>query len=391
VTLETIKGMTDDILKGLPSSLIVEEIPGIINRIYKVLNTVEVRQTAKQNDPASLDEIDWERASRLKEALGGSASIPKRPQDDLKSCNGPIALMNSLTVEFDCSSGYSCYSKDPLKGKFQIFALGTSFLPLEMDYASKQVDSILAEKGIKTCILPPKLDDALVSESQKQCLDWSMISERRKHLVVDDIRVPPRVSLNPKTAAQIGVEVIRLLEKIHKLGLVYGRSILKGLKAVVPVDEADKAEGILTFDFSTLALADWGIGSRLFVDVETRSHVHAKCRRIRAHPSKEMSPGELMEFCPSRIDDMYRLAEALMIFAGGELRGDYRGDRWMPEKRDWILDTRNLQPQGTESMYAVFNDFKNDMFKRSYELSKDKPDYEYWINKFQSIAAAIAE
>ncbi len=110
-----------------------------------------------------------------------------------------------------------------------------------------------------------------------------------------------------------------------------------------------------------------------------------------------LSPGEIQGFCSTRVDDMYRLSEALFFSCGSMGINIARpggvvhsAEEWIRIKQGWkiskgTLETEIAYDQSNEKYYKILNEFHEGMFVLSNGRSTGKPDYAGWIERFNAV------
>ena len=142
----------------------------------------------------------------------------------------------------------------------------------------------------------------------------------------------------------LAIEAIALFKKLHSVGLVYGGDVVFNL--FIALDRGPRG-----FE---LTLANLELGY-VYVDVESRCYAtDHKCFN-----HEPVSPGEKLGRCPTRIDDLFRLAMAL-----------------------YQLSKLPIPDQPT-SNDTVLAQFYFDMSQKSADGYLDLPDYDYWIRQFE--------
>jgi hypothetical protein len=169
--------------------------------------------------------------------------------------------------------------------------------------------------------------------------------------------------------ARVAVKAIRLLEKMHDAGLAFGPYFGLVHQRGGLLDERDQ---ISPSDIGSL---------RSLIDVNAVGTKHVEsCRAIPVYLDYQKSPAELlMDNCPTRIGDMYKLSEWLMQNMGVDMPSTL-SHAWTHKK---LLQVKS----STEGDRAakIYNTFHKAMFDKSASRNKQRPNYDYWIRWFQKL------
>lgn len=318
-----------------------------------------------------LGEIDWSAAEKLHEILTKrSVELPSGESNPIPH----VVHLKNQEVRFGPGGG----SYEPY-GIFRVRAISEAeFHTMEK---TKHVDSVLASRGIPTVTVLPDGEEGL---------DWFVFEEKRIGLCTDYGVVKQfNVGQSVPRAAEIAVNALELLQKYHRLGMVHGGQFIFDLFASYD-DRNDRgvtSKGvryIVLSEFDSMALRNTG-SSVMYTDPFTRSHLEpsVECRSLIIDHEifRRMSPGELQGFCPTRADDMYRLAEALFKLLGGRINHTEQRDA-----ADWIETKQRLRLSGTsQAQLDIFNAFKQAMFELSNTRNTAEPNYAHWVQAFRAL------
>jgi len=169
--------------------------------------------------------------------------------------------------------------------------------------------------------------------------------------------------------AKVAVKAIQLLEKLHDAGLAFGPYFGLVHQRGGLLDERDH---ILPSDIGSL---------RSLIDVNAvGTQLVEHCRAIAGYMDYQKSPAELlMDHCPTRIGDMYKLSEWLMLNMGVPMPSSL-SHAWTHKK----LMTVKSSVEGGRAA-TIFNTFHTAMFDKSASRNTRRPNYDYWIRWFRKL------
>lgn len=188
------------------------------------------------------------------------------------------------------------------------------------------------------------------------CRQRSMVTDFGGRHQLFDIR-----GAGEKTIAKVAARLIAIIREVHSHGVVHGDVHMFN---VVVESLSDPLKGLKLIDFGR---------STPFVDASKREHV--KFSRVPVDSNLNpilLSPFELEGSPLARRDDMYRLSEVLYILLHVPIPDIYRLEDVAREKRRWAANR-----------FPTFTQFHHEM--RDLKFA-ERPDYEFWIEKFTSIA-----
>ena len=183
-----------------------------------------------------------------------------------------------------------------------------------------------------------------------------------------------REGIHPMTEsmlAAVAVCAIKMVERIHSLGMVHGDIYERNFVVSDPTDPA-----------GSMRLIDFG-RTTPFVDPRGMFHVtRATARKDGLEPGVMSSPFEIKGAYLTRRDDMYRISEMLFVLLGETRRdllvkasGAGGAVRFAEAKLAW---------ESKLASSSVFNKFHAEMATLK---PMDAPDYDKWIDRFTSLAA----
>ena len=311
-----------------------------------------------------LDDVDFEAASRIIAALADLRAANIEKIDDSSNC--PPVTIPTMTQGDVMISGYPDFrgsgslvwiSADRL---YAVKAISKGGVIKEALMVEKAVGSVIGDLGGDAVHYYPQKPGII----PKLCAQCVLVTDYAGEYTFKDVGSGGPIEVTEAEVAGIAVRAIKILKKIHAMGIVHG-DVHAGNFVFSGADSVDRLH---------FRIIDFGRASP-YVDPTTRSHIKHRFTITEASESL-LSLFEIEDSNLSRRDDMYRLAEILY-----HLLGKYHEPKF--SENNTALAKRKMVANGVN---AIFTDFHHAMVEMKFD---ERPAYDEWIQRFSSVAAGI--
>jgi hypothetical protein len=317
-------------------------------------------------------DVDFTSFALLAPIVNSPAEEPSLPTESEEECKPRIPVFEDLGSKQTITQADFIYREYRRGWRNWDFLIAL--------FKQNKIDEILAKRAhVETFTLHPLTQG---TDPMPACLETGVVLTRKgMEWVYNPFVGGFSRAFTANGAGLIGIKAIELLEKLHKQGIIFGGQFIHS----IVFSEERPGQYKIVLD---------GLGSKhvkmLAFDPSTKQALRLGCKL--SDKAYRMAPGELKGFCPTRYDDMYRLAEAMFKIAGSKTslsRFDQDTATQLTEKARWQIGESDMFTgyHISEAQAAALNEFKNEMFEHSNDLDLSRPNYKKWIEKFKVVFA----